>query len=154
MLDALILEQRRLGLSDRAFGLSLGVPGRTWNAARRGHRSLSAQIVREAIKVYPHLMQTGVFFLLSGDTTSKESQTIRNKPPSNIDAEASERTRTLVLTNDRRTLACRATETAPTGQGRGGSRDQGVPQPTRQGYVNQIIGTSDLASRAVVGEAG
>ena len=147
MLEALIDEQKRLALSDRLFGQSLGVPGRTWCAARLGKRALSPKIVRAAMKAYPHLMQMGVLFLLSGDTDSSESPTIRSKRPSNIDLPASEATRTLV------TIAC--TETAPIGQGGGGSSLRGDrSRRTKRCYVSTAEGASGLASQAVEAEAG
>jgi len=150
MLDALVAEQRRLGLSDQAFSETLGCRKWTWYSARHGRRPLSAQIVRRAILVYPHLMQEGLFFLVSGNTQSKES-----KPPSNIDADASERTRTLVLTSDRQTLACRGTyENAAPRQG-GGARVISSPLVTGKVYDESLTPASEQASQAVdVGRAG
>ena len=154
MLDALVAEQRRLGLSDQAFSETLGCRKWTWYSARHGRRPLSAQIVRRAILVYPHLMQEGLFFLVSGNTQSKESQ-LKVKPPSNIDLPATEKRGELVLTADRQTLACRGTyENAAPRQG-GGARVISSPLVTGKVYDESLTPASEQASQAVdVGRAG
>lgn len=153
MLEALIAEQERLGLPDGQFARSMGIARQTWNHTRHHYRPLSPRIVRQAIKAYPHLMQAGIFFLLSDDTKSKDPATL-SKTPSNIDASASERTRTLVLTNDRQTLACRETKTALPGQGESGLVVRSVPRSASKGYVMSRYDASALASRAADAEAG
>lgn len=157
LLDALIAEQRRLDLTDKVFSVKIGLTRSTWNRIRHNRYPLPPRAVQNAVKLFPNLEESATLFLFSRETpvTTGAHKPRRRLEPSNIDAEASERTRTLVLTTDRQTLACCHTETARTEQGTSGlARARSVPRTAPRCYVSKNDYTSEPSYRAVGGEAG
>lgn len=149
MLDALIAEQQRLELTDKDFAALLGLYRTTWNRIRHNRYPLPPRTVQRAVRAFPNLQESATLFLFPRETgiTNGAHKPRRRKEPSNIDIEATERTHTLVLTNDHATLACPGA--APTGQGKGGSRAvQSVLRTAGSRYIMSDSDASALASRA------
>jgi hypothetical protein len=65
MLARLIEQQRKLGMTDRAFAGLLGIPRSTWTLTRLGKIKLSRRLVAAAGRTFPELMPDAIAFLLS-----------------------------------------------------------------------------------------
>lgn len=77
LVETLIQEQEKRGMTDRAFAATLGIQRASWTLIRLGHRNLTEPIARAVIRAYPDLAPMAVAFLMNPDQKATGGEVVR-----------------------------------------------------------------------------